>query len=360
MMACLALCSTRSAADESTSGAIPKTAAAKLAATTRRPRTNVTINDLHFLDNGRVVSAHWDGAVRLWRNGKAAGDWKLEKIVVAHDDNIKGLAISPDRAWLASAGKDGVVAVWDQELNQVARSSQFSEGVNDLIFACNRQRIGKPQTLLVSHYGGTIRSLSVESLLRIRAPIKARLTAKRLACAPAQAWVASVDWNGWLAIWDPQRAKQITKIAHPVQSPLNALAVSPDGMRLVSGDHQGRLVQWSTHSWAIDWQLQAHTARVKNAAFSDDGKWLASVALDGLVHITDTTAGIRHWQKKISHRPLYAVAFSPDGKFLALGGREPEIFFAARHDEQWFALPAIRIPRITRAQMSSSNSLLNK
>jgi WD40 repeat protein len=62
--------------------------------------------------------------------------------------------------------------------------------------------------------------------------------------------------------------------------------------------------------------LRGHTSYVYDAAFSPDGRQVASAAWDGTVRLWDTatqqqTALLQHQEKVVS-----AVAFSPDGTRL--------------------------------------------
>ena len=69
-----------------------------------------------------------------------------------------------------------------------------------------------------------------------------------------------------------------------------ALAISPDGTRAALGSHTGRLGLFALPTLAplpvVD---HAHTARIRDVAFSTDGTILASVGDDGALHTWDAT-----------------------------------------------------------------------
>lgn len=112
------------------------------------------------------------------------------------------------------------------------------------------------------------------------------------------------------------------------------LAFSPDGKRVLMTRH-GReggkfsVWAWSAGSGAPNALLTAHTAPVYAAAWSKDGKRVATAGSDGRVIIWDAKEGekkddLTFTEARRFEMPagsvIYSVAFSPDGKTLAAGG----------------------------------------
>jgi WD40 repeat protein len=60
-------------------------------------------------DGAWVASAGADGTVRLWdpHTGQAC------HILIGHSGTVNALAAAPDGAWLASVGNDGEVRIWE-------------------------------------------------------------------------------------------------------------------------------------------------------------------------------------------------------------------------------------------------------
>jgi guanine nucleotide-binding protein subunit beta-2-like 1 protein len=56
-----------------------------------------------------VVSASWDKTVKVWDNQSMT----LKYTFVGHKAQINSLAMPPKTSYLASAGKDGLVIMWD-------------------------------------------------------------------------------------------------------------------------------------------------------------------------------------------------------------------------------------------------------
>lgn len=102
-------------------------------------------------------------------------------------------------------------------------------------------------------------------------------------------------------------------------SSVNALAISPDGNILASGEDEKIIKLWDLNTQKVLTSLQGHEQGVKSVAFSPDGKILATASDDKTIKLWDiqtfseiiTLVGHTHTVK--------SVAFSPDGQILASG-----------------------------------------
>jgi WD40 repeat protein len=106
---------------------------------------------------------------------------------------------------------------------------------------------------------------------------------------------------------------------------ITAIALSPSGATLASGEDGGRLKLWDVASGKNTSTLQdehSHTI-VYSLAFSPDGKTLASGAGEadhfGAVRLWDVASGANTATSRTQSIAVLSVAFSPDGKTLASG-----------------------------------------
>jgi LPXTG-site transpeptidase (sortase) family protein len=117
-------------------------------------------------------------------------------------------------------------------------------------------------------------------------------------------------------------------------SPLDALAISPDGTWLASGGRDNKLRLWH-FSGAISPEprqiLTGHTGRITSLAFNGDSSFVASASVDQQVRLWDVASG--QLIQAIAHHEdvVTSVVFSPDGRWLATGSRDATI---AIHDVQ--------------------------
>jgi WD40 repeat protein len=97
-----------------------------------------------------------------------------------------------------------------------------------------------------------------------------------------------------------------------------ALAVSPDGKRVVSGswaagtEHVARV--WEVQTGKELFQLDGHSGGIFALAWSRDGKWIASSSFDRTVRIWNAKTLAEHRKLTVSQEGCEGVAFTPDAR----------------------------------------------
>jgi WD40 repeat protein len=173
---------------------------------------------------------------------------------------------------------------------------------------------------------------------------------------------AGGDWLrrvGELRLWNTATGQEeVTLWRH--RSPITALAVSPDGSRLVAGGGDGTVRLWDTETWTETTSVTVHDDEVLSLAWSADGTILASAGADHVIQLLDTDleprrllhghegavrsvtfslegdalasvedAGLRRWDARTGQSRghwasarggLRAVRFAPDGQTLLTVG----------------------------------------
>ena len=197
-----------------------------------------------------------------------------------------GVAVSPDGRLLAAAGERGTLALFDAKSGELLQRLEGHDpkagqlgGITSVVFA--------PQAHQLFSAGEDRR------IIRWRLSEGGRVAVK------------DAEWQSDFQVM--------------------ALAISPDGTILASGDIDGETTLWAAASREPEGErigeaLEGHTGAIASPnglAFSPDGKRLASAAFD-------KTANVWNWEKgeplltlKGHNHDLEAVAFSPDGKRIA-------------------------------------------
>jgi WD40 repeat protein len=127
-----------------------------------------------------------------------------------------------------------------------------------------------------------------------------------------------------IGFWDTESGVLRRRLRLPLKIDYKtALRLSPDGRTLATlpgSDAVIRLWDVETGKEALAWP--AHVNRVRDLAFTPDGKSLVSGSLDRTVRVWDVASG-RQFRQLPSHRwSCNAVAVSPDGKILLSGGSD--------------------------------------
>ena len=102
-------------------------------------------------------------------------------------------------------------------------------------------------------------------------------------------------------------------------NPILALAFSPDGTKLASGNEETAIRLWDTTSGTELAALRRHTGKgwTTALAFSTDGKMLASGSTDKTVQLWDTTTGEPLTTLTGHINSITSLAFSRNGSMLA-------------------------------------------
>lgn len=145
-------------------------------------------------------------------------------------------------------------------------------------------------------------------------------------------WLASESANGKIVIWDTRAQKQVTPETPPRGMSLAALAFSPDGRWLVSASRPAALI-WDTATWRVVKELppigvqMGGDPEIMSAAFNPEGSLLATaIRQSPFVAMYDAATWDENaaWTEALKAEPAgeraHAAAFSPDGKWLATGG----------------------------------------
>lgn len=107
-------------------------------------------------------------------------------------------------------------------------------------------------------------------------------------------------------------------------APVTAIAFSPDGKRILSGNKDYSLQLWDTLTGqTIGPPMTGHTMEVNSVAFSPDGKRIVSGSRDGALKIWNIDTGqVVNIPITDLDNSIFTVAYSSDGKLIASGGRE--------------------------------------
>ena len=104
--------------------------------------------------------------------------------------------------------------------------------------------------------------------------------------------------------------------------------------------------------------FRGHRDRVRGAAFSADGKMLASAGADGHVNVWSMTPGWPRLRLADHEGAVLCVAFHPQGKLLASGGADTTILFWDPHTGKRLGTYGFHPDGVTRLAFSPDGTVL--
>lgn len=136
------------------------------------------------------------------------------------------------------------------------------------------------------------------------------------AFAPRLAWAISGGYDGQILKWDLCTGEAVHRWQASKRA-ISALAVTPDGGRILSGDMEGHLVTWDAISHHEMAREVAHLRPISGIAISNNGRITATSSWDSRVKLRYVDTEETPERTLTGHKDIVAgMKFWPDGKKL--------------------------------------------
>jgi WD40 repeat protein/serine/threonine protein kinase len=237
-----------------------------------------------------------------------------------HDGAVNGVSYSPDGRLIAAATNP--ITIWDAAKGKKVKVIDEKLRPKLVTFSADGKYLASTAAEMTTSFTWDAKYVPPPEVIRVWetgswrevCTLREETTVLSIAFSQNGKYLASAVHNT-IRIWETlswQRASLLEGHTKPVES----AAFSPDGKLLATGSADNTVRIWETTAWRTIFTLHGHAGTVKSVAFSPDGALLTS-ATDKEAIIWETASGIasstfRHHVGLVSR-----VTLSPDGKLLA-------------------------------------------
>ncbi|MFE2424879.1 NB-ARC domain-containing protein [Streptomyces hokutonensis] len=260
-------------------------------------------------DGSWLASAGDDRTVRIW--DRTTGT--CTATLTGHAYRVESVAIAPDGSWLASAGDDRTVRIWDRTTGTC--TATLTGHFNEV------------RSVAIAPDGSWLATASNDESVRIWDRTTGTCTAtltghfnpvRSVAIAPDGSWLATAG-DDTVRIWDRATATWTATLTGHT-SWVQSVAIAPDGSWLATASTDETVRIWDRATATCTATLTGHTSLVRSVAIAPDGSWLATASTDRTVRIWDRTTGTCTATLTGHFNEVRSVAIAPDGSWLATAG----------------------------------------
>jgi WD40 repeat protein len=285
----------------------------------------VSSSNLAFSPDGRILAfGGRDDSVKLWDVTTGNELNSLE----GHEKKVISVAFSPDGALLASGGDDETVRIWDLrngiELTSLishVQQYQYSMPVRSIDFSPDGSRLVSGS----GDYNDPIKLWHVdrgEELYRFSGHRTEANTS--VSFSPEGSLIATGGDDRYIMLWDVESGKELGKLEGH-RSRLIKVAFSPAGNILASASEDQTVRLWDMDRLVALNSLESHNG-TPQVVFSSDGCMLVSASYDGPLMLRDICKGGELHILEEYEKDVVSAAFSPDGRMLATARRSRSNF----------------------------------
>ena len=244
------------------------------------------VQSLAFNPEGTILASGGYREVKLWRRPRNVQTLRLAS---GGTNAMDVLTVSADRKWLASAGADRSVRLWNVASGALVKTlTGHEKPITALRFSADGSRL----------YSGSLdRSIRIwslaEGVLFAQTNLAAEVHALTLVAGGRQ--LATGGSDQLIQIWDvPTETNAPFRLIKTLKGHTGSVtaldALGADGRQLISGGADGSVRQWDVAKGELIRELK-HGGPVAALAARADGKRFASASLNSVARLWDSEKG---------------------------------------------------------------------
>jgi WD40 repeat protein len=237
---------------------------------------------------------------------------QVRAVLRGHEDNVSGVAWSPDGRELATTSNDRTIRIWDGDSgDELAVLHGHEDWVQGVVWSPDGRQ------LATASHDQTARIWDRDSGSEL-AVLRGCCGLWGLAWSPDGRRLATASDDGTARIWDLHASTE-TAVLHGHDGAVRAVAWSPDGQRLATASEDRTARIWDSDNGSQLLVLRGHEDGIRRVVWSPDGQRLATASEDRTARIWDAQRGDELVVLRGHDGWVRGLAWSPDGQRLATG-----------------------------------------
>ena len=262
--------------------------------------------------------------------------WDLEgsespRISIGHEGPVSAVSVSPDGLHALSGSRDCTLRLWDLTTGQLIRKFEgHQHGVSSVAISPDSR------FCLSGSFDRTIKLWNLQTGQLVRALAGHADAVNAVAMASDGRIALSGSSDRTLRLWDLERGLEMQKLNRTLQSSglrgfqevltllshshwINAVDLTPDGCRALSGSYDRTLKLWDLQTGELVHSFVGHTDTIYSVALTPDNRHAVSGAGDRTLRLWDLQTGQLLHTFTDHTGPVSTVAICPDGRHALSG-----------------------------------------
>jgi DNA-binding beta-propeller fold protein YncE len=234
-----------------------------------------------------------------------------------YEDTAWCISISQDLKYIATAGNDGYIYIWDYVTKKIRKKILVSKRA---VLGVDFSPDGK--SIVTSSADGFVDTFNIKTG-NILQKIKAHDDfAWSVSYSPDGQKILSTGWDSMIKIWDANTG-MLLKSSKKINSNFIWSAIySPDGTLIASRGDNNSLDIRDANTLEIKFSFAGNNEPVYSLSFSRDGKYLASGSGEGIINVWETSTWKQLYSCLGPGYRVFCLSFSPDNKYLGCGSMD--------------------------------------
>jgi WD40 repeat protein len=249
--------------------------------------------------HGTLTAWSLERATRLWESGGYGGA-------------VRSVAVSPDGQRIVTGGIRGL-AVWSRETGALAASPGG--------WVVNAVAAAPGERFIAGWSDGSIQILNQNGTTQqVRGPLLRTGRVLSMAVTPdGTRLVTSGDNDGSIRVWN--LADQDPPGAEGGHEDRHALAITADG-RILTAGWGGSVEIWEPHSDLRQHIPPACPCPIDMLAVTPDGERVITGSSAGLLRLRHLTTGEQLWEAQVHKNTLLSAVVTPDGRYVVTSSED--------------------------------------